>query len=84
MRNLVSYQTILDAKAGDSDALAAIIKHYTPYIRKLCTRTFRDENGYEETRVDDDMRQRIEARLMYQIVYKFDPSKLPPGETIED
>ncbi len=83
MRNLVPYQTILAAKAGDSDAIAAIINHYTPYITKLCTQTVWEANGCESVKIDDDMRQRIEAKLMYEIVYSFDPNKLPPGETIE-
>ncbi len=83
MCKLIPYQTILAAKAGDSDAIAAIISHYTPYITKLCTQTVWEVNGCESVKIDDDMRQRIEAKLMYEIVYSFDPNKLPPGETIE-
>ena len=32
-------------------------------------------NGYEF--IDEEIRQRIEAKLMIQIVYKFDPTRMP-------
>ncbi len=74
---LVSYQTILAAKNGSSDAMQHILQHYGAYIASFSKRTFSDEYGNRYEYVDEDIRQRIEAKLMYQIIYYFDPYKLP-------
>lgn len=84
MSNLISYQTILAAKAGDSEAMSAILRHYSHYIAYYSRRTFYDKYGNRYELVDEDIKQRIEAKLMYQIIYKFDPTLLPPGETLDE
>lgn len=84
MSKLAPYQTILVAKAGDSEAMAAILRHYAHYIAYYSRRTFYDKYGNRYELVDEDIKQRIEAKLMYQIIYKFDSEKLPPGETLEE
>ena len=33
MSNRIPYQTIVDAKSGDVDAVVKILHHYAPYIR---------------------------------------------------
>lgn len=83
MGDLVPYHVILAAKAGDSEALEIVIKHYDPLITKYATRSARDEYGNTYEVVDNDMKMRIVADLVYQIIYTFDPSKLPLGETLE-
>lgn len=83
MPNPFPFQTILAAKVGNSDALAEIIRHYTPYISYLSKRPFYDESGNRYEFVDEEIRQQIEARLILQIVCKFDPYKLPDGEALE-
>lgn len=77
MPDLISYKTILAAKAGDGESLTAILHHYSSYISAFSKRTVFDEYGNRYDLVNDDIRQRIEAKLMFQIVYKFDPTKLP-------
>lgn len=84
MSNLIPYHTILAAKAGDTEAMDAILKHYEPFITQLATRSATDKYGNSYEVVDSYMKDRIEADLKYQIIYNFDPMKLPPGETIED
>lgn len=79
----VSYQTILAAKAGDSEAMAMIQRHYSHYIIYYSRRTFFDKYGNRYELVDEDIKQRIEAKLMHQIIYKFDPAKFPPGEILQ-
>ena len=77
MFDRVPYDTIVAAKTGDSIAMAAILRHYAPYIAAHSKRRFHDEynNSYEF--IDEEIRQRIEAKLMIQIIYKFDPTRIP-------
>ena len=80
----IPYQTILAAKAGDSEAMAAILQHYSRYIIYYSRRTFFDRYGNRYELVDEDIKQRIEAKLIYQIIYKFDPTRLPPGQVLDE
>lgn len=81
MSKHVSYQTILDAKAGDSEAISSILKHYTAYISAHSKRPFFDENGNRYELVDEEIYQRIEAKLIYQIINRFDPFQHPNKDT---
>lgn len=80
--NRIPYLTIVAAKAGDSEAMTAILIHFAPYIRSCSKRTFYDEHSNRYEFVDDEIRQRIEVKLMMGIVYKYDPDQLPPGESL--
>ena len=84
MTKPVSYRTILDAKAGSSEAMTSILRHYSRYIIYYSRRTILDEDGNRYELVDEDIKQRIEAKLMYQIIYKFDPTRFPPGQKLEE
>lgn len=77
MSDRISYDVIVAAKNGDSIAMTAILRHYAPYIAAHSRRRFYDEynNSYEF--IDEEIRQRIEAKLMIQIFYKFDPTRMP-------
>lgn len=83
MPNPFPYQMILAAKTGDQEALTAVLRHYTTYIAFLSKRPFYDEYGNRYEFVDEGIRKNIEAKLLFQIVYKFDPNKLPDGETLQ-
>ncbi len=76
-RSLISYDTILAAKNGDSDDMQQILRHYGPYIASFSKRTFLDEYGNRYEFVDEYIRQRIEAKLMQSIMYIFYPYKQP-------
>lgn len=80
MPERIPHSTILAAKAGDSEALQKILRHYSSYIAFFSKRGGFDEYGNHYELVDEEIRQRIEAKLMYQIIYKFDPSRLPDAE----
>ena len=68
---LVSFEEIKAATEGDSEALAKVLKHFEGYIAKMFTRVFYDEFGQSYLRVDEDLKQTIECKLMAQIILKF-------------
>lgn len=78
MSKLIPFETIVAAKAGDTEAMKAILKHYAPYIAAHSKRALFDEYGNRYEVIDEEIRQRIEAKLMFQIYYHFDPYKEPP------
>ena len=62
---------ILSAMNGDAIALATVLLHYQGYIRVLAMRPMRDAYGNEHLCVDEDMRLRLEAKLIYAIITGF-------------
>ena len=83
MDNKISYQAILAAKAGDSIAMEQVLRHYDSYITMCAQRTMTDEYGNHRVAVDMELKGRLQSKLMLQIIYKFDPTRLPKGEVIE-
>ena len=77
MSDLIPYLTILSAKSGDPNSLQIILCHYTSYIAYFSKRSFYDDFGNYYELVDEDIRQRIEAKLIYQIITKFNPDQCP-------
>lgn len=62
---------ILAATCGDEEAIAAVVAHYQSYIRALATRPLKDEHVNEYLCVEEDMRLRLETKLIYSIVTGF-------------
>lgn len=62
---------ILAAVNGDEDVLAAVVAHYQSYIRALATSPLKDDYGNTYLCVDEDMRLRLEAKLIHSIVTGF-------------
>lgn len=62
---------IIAAMGGDGQAFGAVLTHYRRYIRSLATRTLTDEYGNEYLYVDEDMRMRLETKLICSIVRDF-------------
>lgn len=62
---------IMAAVSGNEEALAAVVAHYQSYIRALATRPLKDEYGNEYLCVDEDMRLRLETKLIHSIVTGF-------------
>ena len=67
----IPVSVILAAVNGDEGALAAVVAHYQNYIRVLATRPLKDEYGNTYLYVDEDMRLRLETKLIYSIVTNF-------------
>lgn len=70
-RGLLPYPVILAATKGDPDAMRIVIRHYASYIAYLSTRKVRDEYGNTYYGIDEDMRERLQAKLM-RVVLQFD------------
>lgn len=72
-RGLLPYPVILAATKGDPDAMRIVVQHYASYIAYLSTRKVRDEYGNTYYGIDDDMRERLQAKLMRVVLnYKVD------------
>lgn len=84
MSKLISYHIIFAAKAGDKEAMDALLKHYDSFFTQRSTRPALDQYGNCYDVVDKYMKDRIAAACLHEFIYTFDPMKLPAGETIED
>lgn len=65
---LLPYPVIVSASQGDVLAMNIVLCHYEPYIARLSMRTSYDEYGNPHTSVDDDMRTRLESKLIEKIL----------------
>lgn len=65
---LMPYSTVEAAASGNVDAINAVLKHYGRYIAALATRTLYDENGVPHLCVDEEMRRRLETKLITKIL----------------
>ena len=65
---LLPYPIIVSASQGDILAMNVVLCHYEPYIARLSMRTSIDEYGNPHTSVDEDMRSRLEAKLIEQVL----------------
>lgn len=83
MDNKISYQTIFAAKAGEPIAMEQVLRNYDSYITMCAQRTMADEYGNRRVAVDMELKGLLQSKLMLQIIYKFDPTRLPEGEAIE-
>lgn len=71
VKSPIRLTVILAATSGDSEALTAVLRHYRGYICALATRPLKDRYGNETLCVDEDMRLRLEAKLLHSIVTGF-------------
>ncbi len=67
----IPFSIIEKAINEDIEAIDYILAHYRNYIIRLSTRVARDENNNEYMYVDDNMRSRLESKLIYSIIKKF-------------
>ena len=67
-RGLLPYPVILAASKGDPDAMKIVMQHYASYIAYLSTQKIRDERGNIYYGIDEDMRERLQAKLMRAVL----------------
>ena len=65
---LPPFEHIVNAVDGDVDAIHAVLKHYERYILTLSTRLLYDENGMPHLYVDEELKRRIETKLITKIL----------------
>lgn len=61
---LLPFHVISAATHGDIEALSVVLKHYDNYIKRLSTRTVKDDSGNSHSYVDDEMYNRLKLRLI--------------------
>jgi len=66
--DLVPYPAIVAATKGDPDAMKIVLQHFSGYIANLSIRKLYDERGNAYFGVDEDIRQRLQAKLMRAIL----------------
>ena len=66
-QNLLDYETIKGAVAGEKWATERILKHYDSYMDKLATVKERQPDGSVKCYVDEDLKQEIALKLLEEI-----------------
>lgn len=61
---LLPYPVIAAAASGNINALYQILHHYDGYIAKLSTRIVKGADGKVHCYVDEEMRNRLQIRLI--------------------
>ena len=81
--NLLPFPVISAAANGDTTAMCAILKHYEGYIAKLCTRTLKDDAVNTYSYLDEEMRNRLQVRLITRtLAFHVGSSFSPCGERV--
>ena len=62
------YPVILAATKGDPDAMKLVLQHYQSYIAHLSMQKIRDESGNTYWGIDEDLRERLQAKLMRAVL----------------
>lgn len=66
--DLLAFPVIKAATTGNVDAINAVLKHYEGYIAALSVKKLYDENGDSHLCVDEEMRRRLETKLITKIL----------------
>lgn len=67
-RDLLPFHIIVAASNGDVDAINAVLRHYEGYIASLSLRRVHDGDGNSYTIVDEEIRRRLETKLITKIL----------------
>ena len=78
------YKTILAAKQGDPEAAEAILRYFDGYIEANSYHPYIEGFPSSGGGINVDIKAHIQDRLIRQIFYDFDPTRLPPGEILEE
>ena len=66
--HLIPFSIIQKAVSGNADAINAVLNHYTAYIARLSLRKYYDEFGNSHLYVDEELRRRLETKLITKIL----------------
>lgn len=67
----IPLSVIEDAVNGEPYALQFILSHFRNYINTLSTKVFEDEQGKKYYSLDEDVKARLEAKLILGITNNF-------------
>ena len=56
------------ATKGDPDAMKIVLQYYQSYIAHLSMRKIRDESGNTYWGIDEDLRERLQSKLMQAVL----------------
>lgn len=65
---VVPFPVIVAASKGDAEAVNQVLQHYEGYIISLSTRTLYDEFGNPHICVDENIRRRLQTKLIAAIL----------------
>lgn len=65
---LVPYPIIVAATKGDPEAMQVVVQHFSGYIASLSMRKLYDERGNAYYGVDEDIRERLQSKLMRAVL----------------
>ena len=65
---LVPYPIIVAATKGNPEAMKVVVQHFSGYIASLSMRKLYDERGNAYYGVDEDIRERLQAKLMSTVL----------------
>ena len=65
---LLPFSVIVAATSGNIEAINAVLKFYEGYIAVLSTRQYYDDKGNSHWFVDEEMRRRLETKLITRII----------------
>ena len=65
---LLPFHIIKEASEGNVEAINVVMKHYERYIITLSTRRLYDEYGQPHYCVDEDLRRRLETKLITKVL----------------
>ena len=66
--SLIPYPVIAAAVGGNPEAVNRVVRHYSGYIAALSMRTSYGPDGVPRTQVDEDLRRRLETKLIISIL----------------
>ena len=66
--SLIPYPVIAAAVRGDPEAVNQVLDHYSGYIAALSMRRGYDLDGFPRPQVDEDLRRRLETKLIISIL----------------
>ena len=75
----IPYETIVKAVGGDSDALFEVVLRFRGFTRSKCIRGFKDEFGNEYPCVNEEMLERVEAKLIQASSKVLNPNEVVLG-----
>lgn len=68
VRSLIPIEIIAAACTGDVEAINAVLRYYEGYLSTMAVKQFYDRNGMPYLCVDEDVKRRLETKLITKIL----------------